>query len=222
MVPTASYDSVPARLNHGNYDSVEARWGLRKLVVSQCEVLREGDSDLPHMIKQVTASAVVKNPWVSGGTESELIRSSQHIAARLAKLLTDRILTVIGGAAGVQAFGKGAIIGVDGELEHGAALTHTPYFAGHLRSFFEGTAVISFADTRGAAGESLIVPLCDKETGVRRDYYQSVRVCVPDAPLPDEIVLVAAAASGPRPFPRVGDRTTDLPLDITHMNGVFA
>lgn len=219
MVPNASY--VPAQLRHGDPNSTEAQWGVRKIVVMQSETVSEGGSELARPVVQVTAAAVLRNPWIGAGVDSELVVSPQRIAARLSKLLGDRILAVVGGSENVAAFGKGAIIGEDGELEHGAAITHTPYFASHLRSFLQGAAVISFADTRGPAGEALTIPLCEKNTGIVRDYYQSVRVGIPDAPLPDEIVLVAAAATGPRPFPRVGDRASDQPIDVSQMNGVF-
>jgi len=222
MAPSASYEGFsPALLRHGDPTSIEAQWGLRKLVVEQTETLRDDGTPVERPILHITASAVVKNPWIGRGTSSELVVSPQHIAARLSRLLADRILVLTHGPQAIEAFGKGAIIGEAGELEHGAAIMHTPYFASHLRTFFDGSAVISFSDTRGAPGEPLTIPLCEKQTGIHRDHYQSVRVRIPDAPLPDEIVLIAAISTGPRPFPRVGDRTTDLPLDTSLMNGVF-
>lgn len=218
MKPTKSYAHPLTGLDGFN-QTIEGQWGLRKIVVQQTETHSEGGSKLPKPITQVTALAVIQNPWIGHGTDCELINSPQRIAARLAKLLSERILAVTGSAGAIQAFGKGAIIGESGELEHGAAIIHTPYFASNLRSVFEGDAVISFADTRGPAGEILVVPLCEKRTGVVRDYYQTVRVSIPDAPRPEEIVLVAAASTGQRPFPRVGDRTTDRLIDTSLMNG---
>lgn len=220
MAPTESYAQPPVSLEYSDPGSIEARWGLRKIVVQQTETFREGGSQLSTPIRQISAAAVVKNPWIGLGTGSELIESPVDVAARLAKLLSDRILARVNEEGSIEAFGKGAIIGESGELEHGAAITHTPYFASSLRTYFGGTAVISFSDSRGPAGEPLSVPLCEKHTGVVRDYYQSCRVSIADAPLPDEIVLIAAASTGPRPFPRVGDRMTDRPLDTPQMNGV--
>ena len=214
------FTSTPLR--HGDPDSLEASWGLRRIVGEVTEILTEAGSPLDVPVRQAWAAAVVHNPWIGSGTDTDLISAPRPIAARLAKLLSDRLLTALGGVEQVEAFGKGALIGEAGELEHGAALTHTPYFASNLRTMLAGTAVISFADTRGRAGEILTIPLCEKTTGIRRDHYQAVRVRIPDAPRADEIVLVAAAATGPRPFPRVGDRTTDLPLDENLMNGAFA
>ena len=221
-MPSHASISAPAHLHHGDPSSLEAQWGIRKIVMETANILREGGTDLPIPVRQAWVAAVVKNPWVATGTDSDLINPPQRVAARLAKFLSDRILKALGGTDAIEAFGKGAIIGEAGEFEHGAALTHTPYFASNLRSFLGGTAVISFSDTRGNPGELLVVPLCEKNTGIHRDHYQSVRVRIPDAPRANEIVLVAAASTGPRPFPRVGDRSTDLPLAQELMNGIFA
>lgn len=210
-----------AALRHTNPASIEAQWGLRKIVVERVQTFADGGARMSRPVTQATAAAVIRNPWIGMGPDSELVISAQHIAARLAKLLSDRLLDALGGMERVEVFGKGAIIGEAGELEHGAAVTHTPYFAGHLRQFLGGTAVVSFADTRGRAGEVLTLPLCEKRTGIKRDDYQTVRVQIADAPASDELVLVAAAADGGRPFPRVSDRSTDQPIDISGMDGVF-
>ncbi|MDN3309764.1 amino acid synthesis family protein [Microbacterium oryzae] len=216
------FSGAPSVLRHLDPSSPEARWGVRRITVEATETLADGEEPLAVPVVQAAATAVLRNPWIGAGTDSELVQSPQLIAARLSKLLADRLLAALGGADAVAAFGKGVIIGEAGEMEHGAAITHTPYFASSLRGFLDGSAVISFADARGAAGQPLTIPLCEKHSGTRRDFYQSVRVRVPDAPRRDELVLIAAAATGPRPFPRVGDRATDLPLDPATLNGAFA
>lgn len=218
-MPSITSCGTPADLRQSDPKSIEAQWGIRGLLTETTEIFSENNSSIRTPIKQTWAAAIVNNPWVGTPTSQELIESPRPVAARLSKLLSDRLLRALGGAEAIQSFGKGAIIGEAGEMEHGAALTHTPYFASRLRNFLNGEAVISFADIRARAGETLVVPLCQKHTGTARDHYQSVRVRVPDAPRANEIVLIAAAASGPRPFPRVGDRTTDQPLDHSLMNG---
>lgn len=218
MSPTVA----PTSLRHAAPASPEAEWGVRRLVLETTEVLTEGGDPVVRPITQAWAAAIVHNRWVGGPTDDDLVTPPRSIAARLAKLLADRLIGALGGANSIEAFGKGAVIGTAGELEHGAALTHTPYFASSLRSLFDGSAVISFADARAAAGDPVSIPLCEKTTGVRRDHYQTVRVRLPDAPRADEIVLIAAAATGPRPFPRVGDRTVDPPIDSNITNGAFA
>lgn len=222
MVPTKPDNDSSSPPTQFEPSSLETRWGLRKIVVEETETFTDGQMLLPVSLVHVTVSAVLNNPWIGQGTNADLISDPRAIAARMAKLLGDRLLMTVGGSDRVEAFGKGAIIGLDGELEHGAALTHTPYFASSLRTFLNGSAVISFADVRGEAGEALTLPLCEKTTGVSRDHYQTVRVRLPDSPRADEIVLAAAVATGPRPFARVGDRSTDQPLDTHIMTGAFA
>ena len=199
----------PASLRHGDPQSIEARWDLRKISLYVEETIREGRHDLPIPIKRITAAAVVANPWIGQPVDSDLQTSAREVAPRLAKVLTDRILQAAGGAASVEAFGKGALVGTAGEIEHGAVLVHTPYFANLVREFLGGDQVIAFADDRGPAGTALLVPMCRKDAGPTRNHFQSASARITDAPRPDEIVIVVAASTGCRPFPRSGDRTTD-------------
>ncbi|MGY4783286.1 amino acid synthesis family protein [Rhodococcus opacus] len=209
-----------AALRHDDPSSIEARWGLRKIVVQSEEILSEHGVPISGAIR-VAASAVVRNPWIEDPVDSDLVTPVRDIAPRLAKLLTDRILHRIGGADRIEAFGKGAIIGVDGELEHGAALIHTPYYANLVREFLAGDTVIPFADDRGEAGMPLTVPLGRKDAGPTRNYFQTVVARIADAPAANEIVVVVAASSGTRPFPRSGDRTTDQAVVSADLEGVF-
>ncbi|MFQ6330056.1 amino acid synthesis family protein [Nocardia sp. CWNU-33] len=209
-----------ARLRHGDPVSIEARWSVRKIVLQSEEILSEHGVPIDGATR-VTAVAVVRNPWIGSRVDSDLVTPVREIAPRLAKLLTDRVLEHIGGSDRVVAFGKGAIIGTDGELEHGAALIHTPYYANLVREFLGGDTVIAFADDRGDAGTSLTVPVGRKNAGPTRNHFQTIVTRVPDAPRPDEIVVVVAASSGTRPFPRSGDRTTDQPVVSADLEGMF-
>jgi len=121
---------------------------------------------------------------------------------------TSRIISVAE-YENAEAFGKAALVGTDGEIEHGAALIHTPWFGDVVRQALDGTSIIVFSDARGPAGTSLVVPVWHKSAAATRSHYQTVEVRVPDAPRPDEIVLVCAAATGGRPLARIGDRSTD-------------
>ncbi|MGW6697441.1 amino acid synthesis family protein [Nocardia sp. NPDC055049] len=210
-----------AQLRPEDPTSIEARWGLRKLLTLSEEILTEQGRAVDGSITRVAAIAVIANPWIGDPVDSDLLTPGREIAARLAKLLTDRITSHLGGAEHIEAFGKGAVIGTAGELEHGAALIHTPYYANLLRAFLAGDTVIAFADDRGDAGTALVVPLGRKDAGPTRNHFQTVTARVPDAPAPDEIAIVAAASNGPRPFPRSGDRTTDQPISLEDLTGVL-
>ena len=91
-----------------------------------------------------------------GGHRSgrDLSAEVERIAPALARLLTAKLVDALGGVDAVEAFGKAAIVGTAGEIEHGGALIHTPYFGNLMREFLDGESIICFADTRAEAGES--------------------------------------------------------------------
>ena len=190
-------------------NEMERAIGLRKVVVYREVVVTEAGVQPARETVQASVAAVVRNPWVGTGPAHDLSTGTARVAPVLAKLLTDRLIEALGGAAAIEAFGKAAIVGHAGEIEHGGALIHTPYFGNLMREFLEGESIICFADTRAAAGEPLVVPLWHKSHAATRSHYQTVTTRVSDAPRGDEIVVVAAASTGPRPHPRIGDRTTD-------------
>ncbi|MFJ9085157.1 amino acid synthesis family protein [Streptomyces sp. NPDC102384] len=185
------------------------RGRLRKVVTVVDEVLLELGRPVATPVRRVAAAAVIENPWAGRGFVADLGPEVEEIAPGIGRLLTDRLIETLGGVEHVEAFGKAAVVGLDGEIEHGGALIHTPYFGNVLRELTEGTSIIVFSDDRLAAGEPLTVPVWHKTAAATRSHYQTVQIRVPDAPRPDEIVVVAAAASGPRPNARIGDRRQD-------------
>jgi len=107
----------------------------------------------------------------------------------------------------VENYGKAAVVGLDGELEHGHAILH-PKFGKGFREECGGQdvckAIIPSAAKLGTAGTSIDVPLHYKRAAFVRSHYDSIEVRVSDAPLSDEIVVVAALSDGGRPLPRIG------------------
>jgi hypothetical protein len=194
--------------------------GLRKLVVYREAVVTEAGADPVRPARQASVAAVVRNPWVGTGATHDLSQEVERMAPVLARLLTDRLIQSLGGVDAIEAFGKAAIVGAAGQIEHGGALIHTPYFGNLMREFLEGESIICFADTRADAGEPLVVPLWHKTHAATRSHYQTVTTRVPDAPRADEIVVVAAASTGPRPHPRIGDRTTDPAITTKSLESV--
>ncbi|MFG2942056.1 amino acid synthesis family protein [Streptomyces sp. NPDC048282] len=182
---------------------------IRKVVTVVDEVLLELGRPVAAPVRRVAVAAVIRNPWAGRGFVADLQPEVEAVAPELAQILTGRLIAELGGADRVEAFGKAAVVGLDGEVEHGGALIHTPYFGNVLRELTEGTSIIVFNDDRLPAGEPLTVPLWHKTAAATRSHYQTVQIGVPDAPRPDEIVVIAAAASGPRPNARIGDRRTD-------------
>jgi hypothetical protein len=182
---------------------------IRKIVTIAEDVVTELGAPAAHQTRRVAAAAVVGNPWAGKGVVPDLTTAAAQLAADLAIRLTGTLTTALGGAGQLQAFGKAALVGLDGEIEHGAALIHTPYFGNLLRELAEGTSIVAFSDQQGPAGTVVTVPMWHKTEASTRSHYQSIPVRIPDAPAENEIVVIAAAASGPRPNARIGDRTTD-------------
>lgn len=198
------------------YEDLARAIGLRKI---SCTV-----EELPHhelgAITRATATAVIPNPWLGTGTSQDLSERTEAIAPLLAKLLSDRLLHALGGAEKVEAFGKAALVGSDGELEHAGALIHTPFFGNLLREALGGTSIICFVDGRGVPGESLRVPMWHKTAAATRTHYQTLELSLPDAPHAGEIAVIAAASTGPRPHARIGDRTTDQVITSEILKGI--
>lgn len=190
---------------------------VRKIVTITEDVVSELGVPVVSRGRRVAAAAVLRNPWAGQGVVADLTAAAAAIASDLAVRLSGQLTAALGGPGQVQAFGKAALVGLGGEIEHGAALIHTPYFGNVLRELMEGTSIVTFSDQQGAAGSVLTVPMWHKTQAATRSHYQTIQVRIPDAPAQDEIVVIAAAASGPRPNARIGDRTTDPHVSLAEL-----
>ena len=182
---------------------------IRKIVYYSEEILLENGLSPAIPAVRATAAAVVTNPWLDGRATDDLNEEVIRLAPVLARKLTDVLTKELGGVDAIEAFGKAAIVGTDGEIEHGAALIHTPFFGNLVREYLEGESIICFADDRADAGASLVVPLWHKNAAATRTHYQTITTRISDAPRPGEIVVALGASTGPRPHSRIGDRLTD-------------
>ncbi|TKV57759.1 amino acid synthesis family protein [Nakamurella flava] len=183
--------------------------GVRKTVLGVEDVLLENGRGPAVPARRAFAAAVIANPWLGTDPTADLGDEVFAIAPVLARGLTDRLIDALGGPERIEAFGKAAIVGTAGEIEHAGALIHTPYFGNLMRDFLDGDSIICFADARAEAGEALVVPMWHKRHVATRSHYQTVCARVADAPHAGEIVVIAAASTGPRPHARIGDRSTD-------------
>ena len=158
----------------------------------------------------VAAAAVIKNPWARRGFVEDLGPEIRAVALELGKLLTAIILQYTGGGEAVEGYGKSAVVGLDGEVEHASALIHTLRFGNHYRTALGAKSYLSFCNTRGGANAPIMIPLKDKTDDGRRSHYLTILFAIPDAPAADEIVVALGALIGGRPHHRIGNRYKDL------------
>jgi hypothetical protein len=188
---------------------------IRKTITWVETVLVEGARAAPAPLKLIAAAAVITNPWAGRGFVEDLKPEIHAVAPELGALLTAMILEAAGGADKVEGYGKAAVVGLNGELEHANALIHTLRFGNHYRQAVGAKTYLAFTNVRGAANTPVMIPLMDKHDEGRRSHYQTVHFAIPDAPGADEIVVALGASTGGRPHHRIGDRYQDL-KDLGH------
>jgi hypothetical protein len=187
---------------------------IRKLVLLIDEVLREAGRDLGRPTRRIVAAAVITNPLAGRYVEDlhELIEAGSELGG----MLGGKAAAALEGAE-AESFGKAAIVGMNGELEHAAAVLH-PSFGGPAREAIGGgKAIIPSSKKRGAPGCSIDVPLHFKDAAYVRSHFDAVELRLPDAPGADELVVAYAVTDGGRPHPRVGGLRKD---EITGEDGL--
>ena len=170
----------------------------------------EGGKAAEIPLKLIAAMAVIRNPWAGLGFVDDLSPAIRDCAPDLGALLTEMIIKASGGGDKVEGYGKAAIVGMNGEVEHASALIHTLHFGNHYRNAVGAKSYLSFCNTRGPANAPLMIPLMDKNDGGRRSHYLTIQTAVADAPGADEILIALGASIGGRPHHRIGDRYQDL------------
>jgi hypothetical protein len=184
--------------------------GIRKIVHYTEETLIEGGKDAPRPLKLFAAAAVLRNPWAGRGFVEDLKPEIHAIAPVLGELLTARILALAGSGEAVEGYGKAAIVGTAGEVEHASALIHTLRFGNHFRRAVGARSYLSFTNVRGGPNCAISIPMMHKGDEGMRSHYLTVQFAINDAPAPDEIVVALGASIGGRPHHRIGDRYQDL------------
>jgi len=173
---------------------------IRKIVTNIEEIRSEGFAPLETPIKRCTVTAVIKNPFAGSYAEdlAELSETGGFLGDYLSKIAAEAL------DAPIHSYGKGAIVGLDGELEHGAAILHPKLGKPMRDAIGGGKSIIPSAKKAGPAGTSLDVPLHYKDAAFVRTHYDAMEVRIPDAPKCDEIVVSLAFTTGGRPHPRIG------------------
>ena len=182
---------------------------IRKLVHFSETILVEGFKKTPKPWKQFAVAAVIENPW-AGRYEEDLKTEILANAPGLGELLTNEILELAGGKEKIEAYGKAAVVGSNGEIEHGSGMIHTLRFGNFYRQALDAKSYLSFTNTRGGPDAPITIPLMHLHDLGLRSHYLTVQFSIADAPRADEIVIALGAADGGRPHHRIGDRYQDL------------
>jgi hypothetical protein len=183
---------------------------VRKIVTYIDETLIEGGRTAPKPLQLFAVAAVVRNPWAGRGFVDDLAPEIRQLAPVLGEILTTRILSLAGSGDAVEGYGKAAIVGTGGEIEHASALIHTLRFGNIFRKAVGAKSYLSFTNVRGGPGCALAIPMMHKHDEGMRSHYLTVQFSIADAPAPDEIVVALGASIGGRPHHRIGDRYQDL------------
>ena len=176
---------------------------IRKIVVQVDETRIEQGQPVNPPTRRAVAMAVIANPYA--GRSSENLDELIAIGEELGALLGQRAVKALGIAPGAtESYGKAAIVGERGELEHAAAILH-PKLGAPLRQAVEkGAALVPSAKKRGTLGTAIDVPLGHKDAAYVRSHFDAVEARVSDAPRADEIVVAVAVTDSGRPLPRIG------------------
>ena len=187
---------------------------IRKIVDFVEDTLIEGGRVAPVPLRMAACAAVIRNPWAGSGFVEDLQPQIMAHAKALAEALVPRLVTIMGGAERIEAFGKCAVTGTSGEIEHAAGLIHTLHFGNVFRIAAGGDSFLPFTNKRAGAGTALTIPMTHKrnENKGSRAHFLTIEFAISDAPAHDEIVVALGAASGGRPHHRIGDRFNDMRL----------
>jgi len=176
---------------------------LRKLVVQVDEVRMEMGREVQPPTRRAVAMAVIENPCAGRFQEdlSELI----DIGEELGGLLGERCVQALGIAPDkAESYGKAAIVGEGGEIEHAAAILHPKLGAPLRKAVEKGAALVPSAKKLGTLGTAIDVPLGHKDAAYVRSHFDAIEVRVSDAPRANEIVVAVAVTDSGRPLARVG------------------
>lgn len=176
---------------------------IRKIGVWVEETHVEGGKPISPPTRKAVASAVIENPFA--GQYVEDLEELMDIGAELGGLLGDKAVAALGIApADAESYGKAAMVGENGELEHAAAILH-PKMGAPLRVAVEkGAALVPSSKKRGGLGQDLDIPLGHKDAAYVRSHFDGVEIRFNDAPRPNEILVAIAVTDSGRPLPRVG------------------
>ena len=176
---------------------------IRKIIVQVDELRSEMGREINPPARKALAMAVIANPYA--GRYSENLDELVAIGEELGALLGEKCVKALGIAPGqAQSYGKAAIVGEAGELEHAAAILHPKLGAPLRKAVEKGAALVPSSKKRGGLGTAIDVPLGHKDAAFVRSHFDAMEARVSDAPRANEIVVAVVVTDSGRPLPRIG------------------
>ena len=183
---------------------------LRKFTKFVDKTFIEGKKKAKEPVLLVSVAAVIENPWAGRGFVEDLKPEILDLAPQLGDLLVPELTKEIGSGEKISAYGKAAMVGLNGEIEHASAFIHTLRFGNKFRDAVGGTSYLSFTNTRGPAGAKVSIPMMHKTDAGLSPFYLTHEFTIHDAPNEDEIVVAIGGAPTGRAHARTGDRYQDM------------
>lgn len=181
---------------------------IRKLVVVVDETRIEMGKAIQPATRRAVAMAVIENPFA--GKYQEDLSELMAIGEELGGLLGEKCVQALGITPNqAESYGKAAIVGESGELEHAAAILHPKLGAPLRKAVEKGAALVPSSKKMGTVGSAIDVPLGHKDAAYVRTHFDAIEARVSDAPRANEIVVAVAVTDSGRPLPRVGGLTKD-------------
>ena len=176
---------------------------IRKIAVNIEETHQEMGKSISPATRKAVAVAVIENPFA--GTYVEDLSDLMEIGAELGALLGRKCIEALGiSPSEAESYGKSAMVGENGELEHAAAILHPKLGAPLRKEVEKGAALVPSSKKMGGPGQVLDVPLGHKDAAYVRSHFDGIEVRLNDAPRADEIMVAVAVTDSGRPLPRVG------------------
>ncbi len=176
---------------------------IRKIMVVVEETRTEMGRPIDPPTRRAAAVAVIENPFA--GSYVEDLEPLMDIGAELGGLLGEKCVAALGIApAEAEGYGKAALVGENGELEHAAAILHPKLGAPLRKAVEKGAALVPSSKKRGGPGAALDIPLGHKDAAYVRSHFDAMEVRINDAPRADEIMVAVSVTDSGRPLPRVG------------------
>lgn len=175
---------------------------VRKRIVTVEEIFHEGGERVKEPVRRAAALAIVRNPY-AGRYEEDILPFMDDLKP-LGLELADALITALGGDPQVvQGYGKGAIVGAGGELEH-AALWHVPGGYAMREMLGDAKAIVPSTKKVGGVGTRLDIPVTHIDASYVRSHFDAMEVGVNDGPREDEILVALVMTTAGRIHARVG------------------